>query len=161
MRRDGYVCHLYAGPDQGFAMMRAWKQAGGEEKELLEIDLSVARSATCCWTLAHTLDWSGRCGRASSWLWLEDQTAGPGVLCATSLWNGNKPHVLCADGNDEEFGVKDATPEEEKKVKEDDVLMWRVVFLAMLDHYLKEVRGSEEKMGVWIGAACFPTILHA
>ncbi|CAK9077059.1 unnamed protein product [Durusdinium trenchii] len=39
MKRDGYVCHLYAGADEGFTFERAWKQKGGEERELLEVDI--------------------------------------------------------------------------------------------------------------------------
>ena len=37
--------------------------------------------------------------------------------------------------------MADATPEEWKKLKEDDCLMWRMVFLAMVDKYLRKARG--------------------
>lgn len=38
-RRDGVVVHLYAGESTGFTMSRSWKQQGGEEAKLLEIDV--------------------------------------------------------------------------------------------------------------------------
>ena len=38
MKRDGFIVHLYAGPEEGFTLSRAWQQIGGKEVELLEID---------------------------------------------------------------------------------------------------------------------------
>ena len=39
MKRDGFVCHLYAGEEEGFTLVRAWKQVGGGENELEEVDV--------------------------------------------------------------------------------------------------------------------------
>ena len=39
MKRDGYLLHLFAGPDQGFTLHRAWHQVGGEGWQLLEVDV--------------------------------------------------------------------------------------------------------------------------
>ena len=59
-------------------------------------------------------------------------------------------------GNQEEFGVADATPEEWKKLKEDDCLMWRMVSLAMVDHYLRKARGCPHSMGFGVEQPASP-----
>lgn len=33
MKRDGFKVHLYAGPDEGFTLGRAWQQTGGKDCE--------------------------------------------------------------------------------------------------------------------------------
>lgn len=39
LERDGVILHLYSGDENGLTLARAWKQIGGEEKHLLEVDL--------------------------------------------------------------------------------------------------------------------------
>ena len=39
MERDGLLLHLYAGEKSGFTFEAAWRQSGGEEKVLLELDV--------------------------------------------------------------------------------------------------------------------------
>ena len=39
MKRDGYLLHLFAGPDSGLTLHRAWQQVGGEDWQVLEVDL--------------------------------------------------------------------------------------------------------------------------
>ena len=45
----------------------------------------------------------------------------------------------------EEFGIVDATSEEKKKLWEDDLLLWRMIFLQMVSTYLKRARQQEEE----------------
>ena len=58
----------------------------------------------------------------------------------------NAPRPVRRWGNGEEFGVKDATEEERKKVLEGDILLWRMVFLATIDDSLKKARMKKERM---------------
>ena len=39
MQRDGFILHLFAGPNEGCTLQRAWQQAGGQEWQLLEMDV--------------------------------------------------------------------------------------------------------------------------
>ena len=128
-------------------MSRAWTQLGEREKELIEID--VKRGAEHDMLLD-----SGPYSALLRAVW-EDRLKGlvGGPNCRTRSimrhypveW-GNSPSPLRRWGNDEEFGIKDATPEEAKKLLEDDCLLWRMIFIAMLDSYLKEARGIQERM---------------
>ena len=38
-KRSGCILHLYAGPDEGYTMRRAFKEVGGIEKQVLELDI--------------------------------------------------------------------------------------------------------------------------
>lgn len=44
----------------------------------------------------------------------------------------------------EEFGIKDATEEELQKLHEDDIMMWRCIFLFMLSTYMRRARGLND-----------------
>ena len=44
LQRDGFLLHLYAGEQEGLTLSRAWKQPGGMETQLLEIDLKRGES---------------------------------------------------------------------------------------------------------------------
>ena len=46
----------------------------------------------------------------------------------------------------EEFGIKDATEEERKKLQEDDVMAWRMVFLFIVASYVRKARGIPEEV---------------
>ena len=46
----------------------------------------------------------------------------------------------------EEFGIKDATEEEKKKLQEDDLVAWRMVFLFMVASFVRKARGIPEKV---------------
>ncbi len=39
MRREGFAVHLYAGPDHGFTLKKAWEQIYGQQHQLLEVDI--------------------------------------------------------------------------------------------------------------------------
>ena len=45
----------------------------------------------------------------------------------------------------EEFGIVDATPEEKKKLWEDDLLLWHMIFLQLVSTYLKRARQQREE----------------
>lgn len=133
MKRDGFVAHLYSGPEKGFTLARAWQQAGGKDSDLLEIDLQRGPAPTCSKATEPMLhcslqSWKAKSvGRTRSVL---RQYPGPGPEAPRPIrrWDG------------EEFGIQEATPEEKNKLKEDDVLLWRRVFLGMVATYLRAAR---------------------
>ena len=68
MKKDGFICHLHAGEEEGFTLARAWKQVGGGEKEMLELDIRRA-----LW--ARTLNSSEQSSNIRCWVSLEARAA--------------------------------------------------------------------------------------
>lgn len=58
--------------------------------------------------------------------------------------------------NGEEHGIEDATQEEKKMIAEDDVLLWRMMFLAMVSIYLRDARRTKKKFGFLIEQPASP-----
>ena len=146
MKRDGFICHLYAGEEEGFTLQRAWKQVGGDEKELLEVDKKrgsghdmILNTGPYAGLLRAV--WEGK---------LLGLVGGPNCRTRSVLrhrqveWTDARP--LRRWGG-EEFGIVDASPEEKEKLKEDDQLLWRMIFLAALDTYLRRARGLDGQLG--------------
>ena len=155
MKRDGYVCHLYAGADEGFTFERAWKQKGGEERELLEVDIKRGPGHDML------LDRGPYAGLVRS-VWegkLLALLGGPNCRTRSVMrhkqvdWTTARP---IRKWGGEEFGVKDASSDERRKLFEDDVLLWRMIFLAMLDSSLKKAREETEVMGFGIEQPASP-----
>ena len=46
----------------------------------------------------------------------------------------------------EEYGINDATSEELEKIREDDILAWRMVFVFMVATYMRRAMGISEKV---------------
>ena len=46
----------------------------------------------------------------------------------------------------EEYGINDATSEEMEKIKEDDILAWRMVFVFMVATYMRRAMRISEKV---------------
>lgn len=142
MKRDGFVVHMYAGPDEGFTLSRAWQQLGGKEDELLELDLQRGPS--------HDLLKNGGIYSTLLTAILENKVkaliGGPNCRTLFALRHypvpGPEP-PRPVRWNGEEFGIKDVTPEEKDKLWEDDVLLW-MVFLGMVANYLRQARKDPE-----------------
>lgn len=156
MKRDGFVCHLYAGLDQWFTLQRAWEQCGGGPNELLEIDLQRGEGH-------NMLDDHGPYSGLLRAVWenkLRGLVGGPNCRTRSVMrhkpvdWS-NPPRPVRKWGG-EEYGIKEATPEEKKKVTEDDQLLWRMIFLAVLDEALKTAQAGREKMGFGIEQPASP-----
>ena len=114
---NGIVAHLYAGPDSGFTLRHAVKQLRGSVENLVEVDILRGDQHDM---LADGLVYSGLLRAA-----LEGKIHGiiAGPHCRT-----------------EEFGIVDATPEELRKLHDDDIMLWRAVFLYMICTYMRRVR---------------------
>ena len=132
MQRDGFICHLFAGEESGYTLERAWKQSGGGEKEMLEIDIKRG--------LDHDLlSSSGPYSGLLRAVWEDKLLAlisGPNCRTRSVLRHypveGEAPPRPVRRWGGEEFGIEDATPEERQKIFEDDLLQWRMIFLAVV-----------------------------
>ena len=146
-RRDGLMVHLYAGPDSGFTLAHAWRQLGGEVDKLLEIDIQRSGSHDM---LADRGIYGGllTCAIQGKLLAL---LGGPNCRTRSVLRHREVPNDPSAPRpirawGGEEFGVKDATEEEKMILEEDDILMWRMLFLLVVATHAGE-KGSSTPRG--------------
>ena len=146
-RREGLVAHWYAGKDEGFTLSRALQQQGGDAEMMVEVD--ILRSAgqdlledegIYAGFIRVALDGKlrGLIGgpncRTRSVLRHYEVDGDPQAPRPIRKWDG------------EEFGVKDASPEERRIIEEDDVLLWRMVFLYLVAEYLRRARGEKREV---------------
>ena len=60
----------------------------------------------------------------------------------------------------EEYGIHDATTEELEKIKEDDILAWRMVFVFMVATYMRKAVAFRDG-SICTGAASLTMFIHA
>ena len=80
-------------------------------------------------------------------LWLEDHHAERGVSCGTMTFQDSQIVLGRSEHGVErkEFGVKDATDEERKKLHEDDLVAWGMFFFIVAS-YVRKARGIPQKV---------------
>ena len=126
-KRDGCVLHLYAGEASGYTFARAYREAGGREKQVLEIDVKRGenhdmRRSSCYGSLMRlALD-----GQVSTLI------GGPNCRTRSVLrmYDGGPPPVRSWGGG--EFGIVNASEAEIKKVQHDDEMMWKMILLYLV-----------------------------
>lgn len=142
MKKEGMVAYIYSGGEEGFTLSKALEQLGQDSKLLLEVDIKrgpehdimMKDSGPYSGLLRAALD-----GKVRSWIGspncrtrsvLRHYPIEGVKTCARPVraWNG------------EEYGKKDLTMEEMNDVREDDILLWRLLFLAMVSRYVAEAR---------------------
>ena len=139
-KRDGCVLHLYAGEASGYTFARAYKEAGGRGKQVLEID--VKRGDNHDMTKAS-------CYGSLMRLALEGQIAtligGPNCRTRSVLrtYEGGPPMVR--DWNGGEFGSANILEEEKTKVQHDDEMMWKMILLYLVSKAAKKALNNKEK----------------
>ena len=145
LRQEGFVLHLYAGEKEGFSLQRALKQVGGDEAKLLEIDIKRGPEHDM---LSDTKVYPSLL-RAALEGKLKAVLGGPNCRTRSVLrhypieGNPQAPRPVREwDGG--EFGKKDLSPQEEAQVREDDILLWRMVFLYMVANYVAKARSHSQ-----------------
>ena len=140
-KRSGIMLHLYAGPDSGFTLRQALKQLGGSVDTLVEVDILRGENHDM---LSDQAVYSGLV-RAALEGKINALVAGPNCRTRSLLRHipipgtPDAPRPVRRWGG-EEFGVHDATEEEVKKLHDDDILMWRCLFLYMITAYMRRAR---------------------
>ena len=145
-RDQGFLLHLYAGPDEGFTLGQAWRQQGGDPKLLMEVDVKrgshhdmMVKEGVYAGLLRSALD-----GKIKGVL------GGPNCRTRSFLRHipipGREdcPRPVRRWGGEED-GIEDATSEEREKIFEDDVMLWKLWFLFMVSSYVRGVMGHKEK----------------
>lgn len=144
MKREGFILHLYAGSDQGYTLAQSWMKHGGGEHKLLEIDVlrhhshnmlsdeGVYRGLICA-ALEGKIDaiLGGPNCRTRSVLRNYEREGAPRPV---RRWQG------------EEYGIRDGTPQELQQVQDDDILMWRLLFLFMISVYVRRAMNRSEEV---------------
>ena len=140
----GVLVHLYAGPDEGFTLRRALHQVGGTEAadDLLEIDIlrggdhdMLSDDGVYAGLIRAMLD-----GK------IKALVAGPNcrtrsVLRHRPLPSGRPRPVRGWGGH--EYGLPGLDSEEVQMLRDDDVMMWRTIFLYMIGKYLSKASGND------------------
>ena len=147
MQRDGFLLHLYAGENSGFTFEKAWRQCGGEEKFLLEVDLKRGPQHDMLPDdgLYAALVLAALQGKLLGVL------GGPNCRSRSVLRHydipgcDTAPRPVRAWGG-EEYGKESMSLEEEEMVKEDDILLWRQIFLFMVASYSRRARGHDHPL---------------
>ena len=147
-QRDGLIVHLFAGEEEGFTLKRAFQQQGGDPESLLEIDVKRGERHDM---LSDNGVYSGLIRGA-----LENKikafVGGPNCRSRSVLRHfpipgrDDAPRPLRAWGG-QEFGLHDLTPEERLIVSEDDILLWRMVFLYLVATYMAQARQLPDQVG--------------
>lgn len=147
-QRDGLMVHLYAGDDQGYTLKKAMKQCDGASDRLLEIDVVRGQGHD----LLEEKPFSGLL-RAAVEGKLEALVGGPNCRTRSVLRHypiqgqENYPRPVRSWEKDQQYGLDELTTEERKKVQDDDILLWRQIFLYMVATYIRKARGVQEKVG--------------
>ena len=139
--KKGFVLHLYAGPDDGYTLGRAMK-ARGYGKRILEIDVQRGPSHDM---LDQSVVYRGllRACLDGSVLGI---LGGPNCRTRSVLRHyqpGPRP-LRCWEGG--EYGLQGLTPEEQKQVDDDDVLMWRLLFLGIVGDFVRQSNDPEKRL---------------
>ena len=139
----GLTVHLYSGEEEGYTLTRAVKEQGGNEELVLEVDVKNGQE----WDMLY-----GGCYESLLRLALdnviEGVICGPNCRTRSSLrhipipGNPNAPRPVREWGG-EEWGRKDLTKEEKKKVEEDDVLMWRAIMIGLVAVHVRRAQQPE------------------
>ena len=126
--KDDFVCHLYAGPEGGFTLQKAMAELGCSQK-LLEIDWlrdpshdMLGKSMVYAALLRTALDGA-----------MAALVGGPNCRSRSVLrhyYRPNGPRPLRGWSDGQKWGLHDLNEGERQKVFDDDVLLWRMLFLA-------------------------------
>ena len=133
--KEGCVLHLYAGPDEGYTMKRAFKEVGGHEKRMIELD--IRRSEKHNLLDDHIYPSLLRLALDGK---IEAVIGGPNCRTRSVLrsYEGGPPQARSWEEN-QVWGKHDASLEDLKKVEEDDELMFKMIAIYLVAKYTRKV----------------------
>ena len=148
-QKEGFVVHLFAGEDHGHTLRVALDQVGGKNDNLLEVDILRNESHD---VLKNDGIYGGLLRTA-----VEGSLLGVlgGPNCRTRSVLRHYPIEGCPDAprpvrswkDDQVYGLHQLSAEEQEKVREDDLLLWRMIFLYMVASYVHKAKGRSSKVG--------------
>ena len=155
LESEGFVVHLYAGRDEGLTLSRAFQEHGGDGRRLIEIDIErqtersgshdmLAENGPYASLLRGAIDGT-----------LRAVIMGPN--CRTRSVLRHYPLDVPGGGPrpvrswKEPWGMDRNTPQEQQKVEDDDVLMWRGLMLYVIHEEIRRALGKPEFEKMWVG----------
>lgn len=139
-QKGGFSVHLFSGPDQGQTLKRTFKQLGGPPDDLLELD--VLRDQRHDF-LSNDGVYGGLL-RAAFDNKILALVGGPNCRTRSVLRHrpiegrDDYPRPVRSWEDDQIYGLHSLDPGELKKVQEDDVMLWRMIFLYMVATYVNQ-----------------------
>ena len=150
-RRDGFTVHLFAGKDEGQTLKKTFQEIGGNSENLLELDLLrdekhdfLKENGTFGGLLRAAMDnkllalLGGPNCRTRSVLRHRPIEGQPDCPKPVRSWKDNQI-----------YGLHHLDPEERRKVEEDDVMCWRMIFVFMVAYSLKLQEEQFLKHNFW------------
>ena len=137
-----------AGEDSGFTLARAWHQQGGEASALWEIDIKRGSHHD----LSTEVGPYAALIRAALENKIHAIVGGPNCRSRSVLRHykvpgqPNCPRPIRSWGGGE-YGINGLSDTEKTMIEEDDILLWRMIFLAMVSNYINEARKDPRPVG--------------
>ena len=163
MEEEGFVLHLYAGSRDGYTLSRALQECGGDKRRLLEVDVLRQEEGQPKHDMLADDGPYAALMRAALDGTLKGVIMGPN--CRTRSVLRHYPLPVPGGGPrpvrswEEPWGMAQNTKEEQDKVREDDVLMWRGLMLFIAHEEMRKAlkRGEEKAMFLGLEQPADPT----
>ena len=155
LEKEGFVVHLYAGEKDGYTLSRALKECGGDRRRLVEIDIQRQEEGQKSHDMLAEEGPYASLVRAALDVSLKGVIMGPN--CRTRSVLRHYPLPIPGGGPrpvrswQEPWGMKRNTAEEQKKVFEDDCLMWRGMMLYIVREELRRGLNQSEEEKTHLG----------
>ena len=152
MAEQGFVVHLYAGESAGYNLSRAFKEAGGDGRRLVEIDVKRENHEKHRKGAHDMLDDENGPFASLFRSALDGSLLGivMGPNCRTRSVLRHYPLAIPGGGPrplrswDQPWGKSGNTPEEQRKVEDDDVLLWRGLMLFIIREDVRKALHSDK-----------------
>ena len=144
--REGCIVHLYAGPDEGYTMKRAFKEVGGKEKQMLELD--IRRSEQHDLLSNHIYPSLLRLALDGN---VEAVIGGPNCRTRSVLrsYEGGPPQARSWEDG-QMWGKWNASEGDKQKVEEDDELMFKMIAVYLVAKYARKVEQWGESKNTYL-----------
>ena len=142
LQREGYILHLFAGVAEGFALHKAFQEAG-VGKRLLEVDLKRGESHDM---LGDTL--YPALLRAAISGHLLGVIGGPNCRTRSVLRHYPKqgaPRPIRSWQDGQEYGLKELADHERSALHDDDLMLWRMLFIYVIAEMVTQATRPGEK----------------
>ena len=157
MEKEGFVAHLYAGSSEGYPLKRALKEVGGDTRRLIEIDIvrENEKATQGCHDMLSEKGPYASLMRGAMNGTLKGVLMGPN--CRTRSVLRHYPLDIPGGGPRpvrswlEPWGLARNTSEEQTKVEEDDLLMWRGIMLYLVGEEVRKAVGRKDDQKMRLG----------
>ena len=148
-KRDGFTVHLFAGKDEGQTLKKTFHQLGGEPENILELDILRDQRHDF---LSNNGVYGGLI-RAALDNRLLTILGGPNCRTRSVLRHRpiegqvDYPKPMRSWEDAQIYGLHNLSQEDRKKVEEDDIMLWRMIFLFMIATYVNQANNHSKPIG--------------